>query len=153
MIKIVNQMNDIPIKLVNGVPLYLKDVGRAVDSTMIQTNIVRINDQRAVYLPIMKQAGANTIQVIDGIKKVIPKLIGLPKELTVKLLFDQSLYIRQAIQTLEHEGLLGGGLACLMVLLFLGSLRSTMVVALAIPLSVTAAFVFLYFTGQTVNVM
>ncbi|MGH7410122.1 MAG: efflux RND transporter permease subunit, partial [Candidatus Methylomirabilis sp.] len=153
MIRIVEQMNDIPVKVVNGVPVLLKDVARAVDSTTIQGNVVRINGRRAVYLPIMKQAGANTIQVIDGIKETLPKLIGLPKELTVNLIFDQSLYIRQAIQTLEHEGLLGGGLACLMVLLFLGSLRSTVIIALAIPLSILAAFVLLYFTGHTVNVM
>lgn len=153
MIKVVDQMNEIPIKMVNGVPLYLRDVGKAVDSTMVQINIVRINGNRAVYLPIMKQAGANTLQVIDGIKEVIPKLIGVPKDLTVKLLFDQSLYIRQAIHTLEHEGLLGGGLACLMVLLFLGSLRYTIIIAMAIPLSVTAAFIGLYFTGHTVNIM
>ncbi|MGH7429072.1 MAG: efflux RND transporter permease subunit, partial [Candidatus Methylomirabilaceae bacterium] len=153
MIQLMEQMNDIPVKVVNGVPVLLKDVARAADSTIIQTNIVRINGRRAVYLPIMKQAGANTIQVIDGIKENLPKLIGLPKELTVKLIFDQSLYIRQAIRTLEEEGLLGGGLACLMVLLFLGSLRSTLIIALAIPLSILAAFVLLYFTGHTVNVM
>ena len=153
MIKIVEQMNDIPVKVVGGVPIMLKDVARAADSTIIQTNIVRINGHRAVYLPIMKQAGANTIQVIDGIKATLPKLIGLPEDLTVNLIFDQSLYIRQAIQTLEEEGLLGGGLACLMVLLFLGSLRSTVIIALAIPLSILAAFVLLYFTGHTVNVM
>ncbi len=153
MIQIVDQMNEIPIKVVNGVPVFLKDVGRAVDSTMIQSNIVRINGHRAVYLPVMKQAGANTLRVIDGIKEVLPKLIGIPKDLIVKLLFDQSLYIRQAIQTLEHEGLLGGGLACLMVLLFLGSLRYTLIIALAIPLSVTAAFIGLYFTGHTINIM
>lgn len=153
MIKVVDQMNDIPIKMVNGVPLFLRDVGKAVDSTMIQTNVVRINGNRAVYLPIMKQAGANTIAVIDGIKDVLPKLINIPKDLAVKLLFDQSLYIRQAIKTVEHEGLLGGGLACLMVLLFLGSLRSTLIVAMAIPLSVTAAFIGLYFTGHSVNIM
>ncbi|MEK6617420.1 MAG: efflux RND transporter permease subunit, partial [Nitrospirota bacterium] len=153
MIKIVEQMNEIPVKMVNGVPVVLKDVGRAADSTMIQGNIVRINGHRAVYLPIMKQAGANTIQVIDGIRATVPKLIGLPEDLSVKLIFDQSLYIRQAIQTLEEEGLLGGGLACVMVLLFLGSLRSTLIIALAIPLSVTAALIALYFTGHTVNVM
>src|SRR5512146_471905 len=153
MIKIVEQMNDIPLKLVNGGPITLRDVGQAVDSTMIQTNVVRIDSHRAVYLPIMKQAGANTIQVIDGIKTVLPNLIGLPRELSVKLLFDQSVYIRQAIQTLEHEGLLGGGLACLMVLIFLASLRSTLIIALALPLSIMAAFVLLYFTGQSVNVM
>lgn len=153
MIKIVEQMNEIPIKVVNGVPVFLKDVGQAVDSTMIQTNIVRINGRRAVYLPIMKQAGANTLRVIDGLKEALSHLIGIPKEITVKLLFDQSLYIRQAIRTLEHEGLLGGGLACLMVLLFLGNLRYTLIIALAIPLSVTAAFIGLYFTGHTINIM
>ncbi|HET6674517.1 MAG TPA: efflux RND transporter permease subunit, partial [Nitrospiraceae bacterium] len=153
MIKVVGQMNDIPIKVVNGVPVFLRDVGKAVDSTMVQVNVVRINGNRAVYLPILKQAGANAIQVIDGVKQVLPHLVGIPADLTVKLLFDQSLYIRQAIQTLEHEGLLGGGLACLMVLLFLGSLRSTLVIALAIPLSVTAAFIGLYFTGHSINIM
>ncbi len=153
MVKVVEHMNEIPIAVVNGVPLLLKDVGRAVDSTMIQTNVVRINGRRAVYEPILKQAGANTIQVIDGVRSVLPKLIGLPKDLVVKLIFDQSLYIRRAITTLEHEGLMGGGLACLMVLMFLGSLRYTLVIALAIPLSVTAAFVGLYFTGHTINIM
>lgn len=153
MIKVVDQMNDIPIKIVNGVPVFLKDVGKASDSTMIQTNVVRINGHRAVYIPIMKQAGANTLRVIDGVKEKMLKLIGLPKELAVKMIFDQSLYIRQAIRTLEHEGLMGGGLACLMVLLFLGSLRSTLVIALAIPLSVTAAFIGLHFTNHTVNIM
>ncbi len=153
MIRVVEQMNDIPIKIVNGVPVFLKDVGKAADSTMIQTNVVRINGHRAVYIPIMKQAGANTLRVIDGVKEKLRKLIGLPKELVVKMIFDQSLYIRQAITTLEHEGLLGGGLACVMVLLFLGSLRSTLVIALAIPLSVTAAFIGLYFTDHTVNIM
>lgn len=153
MIKIVEQMNEIPVKMVNGVPVVLKDVGRVADSTMIQGNVVRINGRRAVYLPIMKQAGANTIQVIDGIKATLPKLIGLPQDLTVKLIFDQSLYIRQAIQTLEEEGLLGGGLACFMVLLFLGSLRFTVIITLAIPLSIVAAFIALYFTGHSVNIM
>lgn len=153
LIQFIEQINEIPVKIVNGVPVLLKDVGRAADSTMIQGNVVRINGQRAVYLPIMKQAGANTIQVIDGIRESLSKLLGLPKDLAVKLIFDQSLYIRQAIQTLEHEGLLGGGLACLMVLLFLGSLRYTFIIALAIPISILAAFVLLYFTGHTVNVM
>lgn len=153
MIKLVDDMNHIPIKVVNGVPVTLAEVGRAVDSTMIQSNVVRINGNRSVYLPILKQAGANTLQVIDGVKEALPKLLGLPKDLSVKLIFDQSLYVRQAIKTLEHEGLLGGGLACLMILLFLGSVRYTIVIALAIPISVLAAFVLLYFTGQTVNLM
>ena len=153
MIKLVDDMNKIPIKVENGAPITVGDVGKAVDSSMIQSNIVRINGRRAVYLPILKQAGANTLQVIDGIKAGLPKLLGLPKDLSVKLIFDQSLYVRQSIETLEHEGLLGGGLACLMVFLFLGSLRYTLVVAMAIPISILASFVLLYFTGHTVNLM
>ncbi len=153
MIKLVEEMNQIPIKMMNGVTVTLAEVGRAVDSTMIQSNIVRINGNRSVYLPILKQAGANTLQVIDGVKDALPKLLGLPKDVAVKLIFDQSLYVRQAIKTLEHEGLLGGALACLMILIFLGSFRYTLVIALAIPLSVLAAFVLLYFTGQSVNLM
>lgn len=153
MIQVVDQMNNIPIKIQNGAPVTLREVGKAVDSEMIQTNVVRINGRRAVYVPIMKQAGANTLAVIDGVKEKLTTLIGLPPDLDVRLIFDQSLYIRQAIRTLEHEGLMGGGLACLMVLLFLGSLRYTVIIAMAIPLSVTAAFVGLYFTGQTVNLM
>jgi len=153
MIKIVDNMNDIPIKIVNGTPITLRDVGKAVDSTMIQTNVVRIDGRRAVYIPVMKQAGANTLAVVDGVRATLPKLIGLPANLDVKLIFDQSLYIRQSIKTLEDEGLMGGGLACLMVLLFLGSLRYTVIIALAIPLSVTAAFIGLYFTGHTINIM
>lgn len=153
MIKLVEHMNDIPIKVVNGVPVYLRDVGVAADSTAITTNVVRINGKRAVYLPIMKQAGANTVAVIDGIKEALPKLVGLPKDLLVELISDQSLYIRQAITTLEHEGLMGAGLACLMVLIFLGSFRYTLIIALALPLSILGAFVLLYFTGQTINIM
>jgi multidrug efflux pump subunit AcrB len=153
LIQVVDRMNDIPIKVINGIPLQLKDVAKAVDSTMIQGNVVRVNGNRAVYLPIQKQAGANTIAVMDGVKKTLPNLLGLPDDFLVKLLFDQSLYIRQAIQTLQEEGLIGGGLACLMVLLFLGSLRATLLIALAVPLSILAAFTLLYLTGQSVNVM
>ena len=153
MIQVVDRMNEIPIKVQHGVPIRLGDVGKAVDSTMIQGNVVRVNSKRAVYLPILKQAGANTIAVMDGVKEGLPKLIGLPADFTVKLLFDQSLYIRQAIHTLQDEGLIGGGLACLMVLLFLGNLRATLIIALAVPLSILAAFIQLSLAGQSVNVM
>lgn len=153
LIQVVDRMNEIPIKVEHGVPIRLGDVGKAVDSTMIQGNVVRVNGKRAVYLPILKQAGANTIAVMDGVKEGITKLIGLPADFTVKLLFDQSLYIRQAIHTLQDEGLIGGGLACLMVLLFLGSLRATLIIALAVPLSILAAFIQLNLAGQSVNVM
>src|SRR5256712_811070 len=149
----VKEMNDFPIKVVNGVPVYLKDVGTAADSTAVQVNVVRVNGRRSVYVPILKQAGANTLAVLDGIREVLPKLKGIPADLEVKLIFDQSLYIRQALATVEHEMLLGGGLACVMILLFLGSVRSMLIIALAIPLSITTALVLLYFTGHTINIM
>ena len=152
-VSVVTQMNDFPVKVVNGVPTYLKDVGKAADSTAIQMNIVRVNGRRAVYVPLLKQAGANTLAVLDGVRAALPKLKGIPSDVEIKLLFDQSIYIRQALATVQHEMLLGGGLACLMVLLFLGSVRSMLIIALAIPLSITAAFVLLYFTGQTINIM
>jgi multidrug efflux pump subunit AcrB len=152
-VSIVKDMNNIPVKVMNGVPVFLKDVGTAADSTQVQVNVVRVNGRRSVYVPILKQAGANTLKVIDGIREALPKLKGIPADLEVKLLFDQSLYIRQAIATVQHEMLLGGGLACLMILLFLGSVRSMLIIALAIPLSIASAFVLLYFTGHTINIM
>jgi multidrug efflux pump subunit AcrB len=150
---LVEEMNDFPVKVVNGVPLFLKDVGTAADSTAVQVNIVRVNGRRSVYVPILKQAGANTLKVIDGIREALPKLKGIPADLELKLLFDQSVYIRQAIATVQHEMLLGGGLACVMILLFLGSVRSMLIIALAIPLSIATAFVLLFFTGHTINIM
>src|SRR5437667_86564 len=152
-VSLVKEMNDFPVKVMNGVPIYLKDVGTAADSTAVQVNIVRVNGRRSVYVPILKQAGANTLAVLDGVREALPKLKGLPADLEVQLLFDQSLYIRQALATVEHEMLLGGGLACVMILLFLGSVRSMLFMWLAIPLSITSALVLLYFTGHTINIM
>jgi len=152
-VKLVGEMNQFPVRVVNGAPVFVKDVGTVADSTAVQVNVVRVNGRRSVYIPILKQAGANTLAVLDGIREILPKLKGLPKDMEAKLVFDQSLYIRQAIATVEHEMLLGGGLACVMVLLFLGSLRYTFIIALAIPLSITAAFIGLYFSGHTVNIM
>src|SRR6266849_1957296 len=152
-VSLVKEMNDFPIKVVNGVPVYLKDVGTAADSTAVQVNVVRVNGRRSVYVPILKQAGANTLAVIDGVREALPKLKGIPADLEIKLLFDQSLYIRQSIGTVQKELLLGGGLACLMILVFLGSVRSMLIIALAIPISIATAFVLLYFTGHTINIM
>ena len=146
-------LNEIPIKVVNGVPLFIKDVATAADSFSTQTNAVRVNGHRAVYIPILKQAGANTIAVIDGMRETVKQLTGLPENVEVKLIFDQSIYIRNAITSLQSEGMLGASLACLMILLFLGSIRSMFVIALTIPLSIATAFVLLYMTGHTINIM
>ena len=152
-VSLVEEMNDFPIKVTNGIPVFLKEVGTASDSTSVQVNVVRANGRRSVYVPILKQAGANTLKVIDGIRETLPKLKGIPGDLELKLIFDQSSYIRQSITTVQHEMLLGGGLACLMILVFLGSFRSMLIIALAIPISIASAFVLLYFTGHTINIM
>ncbi len=152
-VSLVKEMNDFPVKVVNGAPVFLKDVGTAADSTAVQVNVVRVNGHRSVYVPILKQAGANTLAVIDGIREALPKLKGIPADLELKLLFDQSRYIRESIGTVQEELLLGGGLACLMILVFLGSFRSMLIIALAIPISIATAFVLLYFTGHTINIM
>ncbi len=152
-VSLVKEINDFPVKVINGVPVFVKDLGTASDSTSVQVNVVRANGRRSVYVPILKQAGANTLKVIDGVRETLPKLKGIPGDLELKLIFDQSNYIRQSILTVEHEMLLGGGLACLMILVFLGSFRSMLIIALAIPISIASAFVLLYFTGHTINIM
>lgn len=153
LIDVVEKINDIPIKVANGTPILVRDIGTAADSSAIQTSIVRVNGREATYLPITRQEGANTLEVTDGIRKKLPKLTEIPAGATVKFIYDQSLYIRQAIANLQKEGILGAGLAGLMIFLFLRSVKAALVVGLAIPLSLTVALVALYLTGQTVNIM
>jgi multidrug efflux pump subunit AcrB len=113
---------------------------------------VRINGQRGVYLRVLKQPGANTIAVVDAIREGMPKLRGVPPNVKLAISFDQSHYIRSAVSALEHEAAFGGLLAVLVILVFLVSLRATGIIGVAIPLSIMATFVLLYFTGQTLNV-
>ncbi|MCE9537374.1 MAG: efflux RND transporter permease subunit, partial [Nitrospirae bacterium] len=153
LIEAVDKINDIPIKIVNGTPIFVRDIGTAADSAAIQTSVVRVNGREATYLPITRQEGANTLEVTDGIRAKLTKLTEIPAGTTVKFIYDQSLYIRQAIANLQKEGLLGAVLAGLMIYLFLSSMKAALVVGLAIPLSLTAALVALYLTGQSVNIM
>ena len=110
-----DKINDIPIKIVNGTPVLIRDIGTAADSAAVQTSIVRVNGREATYIPITRQEGANTLEVTDGIRAKLTKLTEIPSGTTVKFLYDQSLYIRQAIANLQKEGLLGAGLAGLMI--------------------------------------
>jgi multidrug efflux pump subunit AcrB len=153
LIEAVDKINDIPIKIVNGTPIFVRDIGTAADSAAIQTSIVRVNGREATYIPITRQEGANTLEVTNGIRAKLPKLTEIPAGTTVKFIYDQSLYIRQAIANLQKEGLLGAVLAGLMIFLFLSSIKAALVVGLAIPLSLTAALIALYLTGQSVNIM
>ncbi|HTO68264.1 MAG TPA: efflux RND transporter permease subunit [Myxococcota bacterium] len=148
------QTNDVPIKVGAGqAPVFVRDVGQAADAAQIQQNVVRIDGQRSVYVPILKQGNANTIAVVDGVRSLLPKLVGLPDGMKLDSIFDQSGYIRQAIESLEHEAGLAAVLASLVILLFLGSFKSTVAIFLSIPLSLLAAAFGLYMNGSTINVM
>jgi len=128
------------------------DVATVEDGIADQSNIVRVNGQRGVYLRVLKQPGANTIDTVDAVRAALPNLRGVPENVKLQISFDQSKYIRAAIAALEHEAAQGGLLAIAVILVFLVSIRATGIVAVAIPLSIVATFILLYFSGQTLNV-
>jgi multidrug efflux pump subunit AcrB len=130
----------------------VSDVAEVEDGTADQNEIVRINGQRGVYIRVLKQPGGNTIGVVDSVRAAMPNLRGIPANVHLAISFDQSTYIRSAVAALQHEAIQGGLLAIAVILFFLVSLRATGIVAVAIPLSIVATFVLLYFTGQTLNV-
>jgi multidrug efflux pump subunit AcrB len=149
-----DQLNKIPVKTVGSSWVSVEDLGKAEDSNQIQYNLVRVDGQRSVYLPIMKQGGdTNTIDVVNGIRDMIGHLFDIPKQLKATVVFDQSAFVKEAIKTLLHEGLIGLLLTSLMILVFLGSLRATSAVFLSIPLSALATFVVLYMMDSTINTM
>ena len=150
----VDDLNSIPIKTVGARWVTVGDIGHAEDANQIQYNIVRVDGQPSVYLPIMKQGGdTNTIAVVDGIRDALPKLYNIPQQLIRTVVFDQSAFVKEAIDTLVHEGLIGLALTSLMILIFLGSLRATSAVFLSIPLSAVTTFVVLNLMGSTINTM
>lgn len=167
MVHKVDDLNHVVVKMDGGKPVYVSDVGEVKDTAAIQTNVVRIargpswEGKRQVFIPIFRRPGANTIEAVDGVKERIPEFQSrLPvKEgradsgLNLDVVADQSVFVRQAISNLAWEGVLGGVLACLMVLVFIGSVRSTVVIALTIPLSALIAVAALYFTGNSLNSM
>jgi HAE1 family hydrophobic/amphiphilic exporter-1 len=149
-----DQLGKIPLKVKGNSWVTVNDVGKAEDSHQIQSNIVRIDGQRSAYIPIMKQGGdTNTIAVVDGVRELTKHLYDIPKQMKTSIVFDQSVYVKEAIRTVLHEGALGLVLTSLMILIFLGSFRATSAVLLSIPLSALAAFVVLAMMGGTVNTM
>ena len=147
-------INSMPLKTVGQSSVLVGDVGKAVDAQAIQTNIVRVDGQPSVYLPILKQGGdTNTIAVVDGIREALKNLVDIPKQLKTRVVFDQSQFVKTAIDNLIHEGAIGLLLTGVMILLFLGSLRATAAVFLSIPLSALAAFLAISAGGGTVNTM
>ncbi|HZZ07496.1 MAG TPA: efflux RND transporter permease subunit [Candidatus Binataceae bacterium] len=149
-----DNINDVPVKVGQGQePVYVRDIGHAEDAAAIQQNIVRIDGQRSVYIPVLKQSGANTISIVDGVEKTLPKITGMPKGMKLQAIFSQSTYILDAIDALEHEAVMGAVLASLMILIFLGSSRSTFAIFLSIPLSILAGAFGLMMGGSTINIM
>jgi multidrug efflux pump subunit AcrB len=149
----VKDIDKVPIKVHHGQPVYIKDVAQAKDSYRIQTNPVRIDGRKSVYIPLLKQEGANTVKVVDATRAAIKTFYGLPKSLKLDLIFDQSVYIKDSVSSLEREGIIGILLTALMILVFLGNFRSTFIIATSIPLSLLSGVAMLNGTNQTVNIM
>jgi HAE1 family hydrophobic/amphiphilic exporter-1 len=148
------EMNDVPLKAIGNNVLRFADVGHAEDSSAIQYNIVRVDGQKSVYLPILKQGGnSNTIQIVNGVRDRIKNLLDVPSSLVSTVVFDQSQYVKTAVANVLREGGIGLVLTAVMILIFLGSVRGTISVLLSIPISCLAAFLLLNATGSTINTM
>ncbi len=147
-------LNGIPLKTEGQKSVFIADIGDAVDGSYLQYNIVRVNGQNSVYVPIQKQGGdTNTIAVVSGIRKAIQTLRDIPTQLKTHVVFDQSVFVKQAISTVMREGGVGVLLTAVMILVFLGSLRATAAVFLSIPLSVLIAFFILHGAGRSIDSM
>src|SRR6202040_2359617 len=150
----VEELNSIPVKTVGQRWVPVSEIGEAKDSSQLQYNIVRIDGQKSASIPIMKQGGdSNTLEVVSSVRELVGHLFDVPRQLKTDIAFDQSVFVREAIATVLHEGAIGLVLTSLMILVFLGSMRATGAVLLSIPLSVMAAAVALYMMGSTINTM
>ena len=147
-------LNNIPVKFANGATVFVKDIGQVRDAYAVQQNIVRIAGQRSVLLSVIKNGNASTTAVVDGVKKqLVVSRQAAPAGMQIRELFDQSVFVKEALQALLREGAIAAVLTALMIVLFLGSWRSTVVVMVAIPLSILSSLIVLYFLGETINTM
>jgi len=152
--EVVTALNDLPMRSTDGRTVYLRDVAHVRDGFSVQTNIVHANGKRGVLVSILKMGSSSTLEVVANIKKALPGILAtLPKELEVTPLFDQSLFVRAAVEGVIKEAAIAAGLTGLMILLFLGSWRSTLIVVVSIPLSILVSIIVLGALGQTMNVM
>jgi multidrug efflux pump subunit AcrB len=152
--EVVSALNNVPIKTVNGAPVYMKDVAQVRDGYQVQTNIVRTDGNPSALLTILRHGGASTLDVVSGVKKLLPAVAAtLPPALQIKPLFDQSLFVRASVSGVVREATIAAILTGLMILLFLGSWRSTLIVCISIPLSILTSLIVLGFLGETINVM
>ena len=147
-------LNDIPIKVVNGATVFVKDVGQIHDGWLVQQNVVRKDGQRSVLLSIIKNGNASTLRVVNAVRDALKTIrAAAPAGMHIDELFDQSVFVKQSIVGVLREGAIAAGLTALMILLFLGSWRSTLVVMTSIPLAILSSLVVLYFLGETINTM
>ena len=150
----VEGLNNLPIRAVNGAVVFVRDVAQVRDGFSVQANIVSAGNRRASLLTVLKGGGASTIDVVRRVKEILPKIQAtLPKELEIATLFDQSIFVKAAIDGVVREALIAAGLTALMILIFLGSWRSTVIVATSIPLSILTSLIILWFFGYTINIM
>ncbi len=150
----VEDLNNVPIKTVGSSWVTVGDIGQAKDASQLQYNIVRIDGQKSADIPIMKSGGdSNTIQVVQDVRALVAKLFDMPAQLKTDIVFDQSVFVKNALTTVLHEGAIGLALTSLMILLFLGSMRATGAVLLSIPISILATLVVLYMMDSTINTM
>jgi CzcA family heavy metal efflux pump len=152
--EIVEELNNIPLKQVKGAIVYMRDVAQVRDGFSVQNNVVRQNGRRSALLTVLKTGTASTLTIIDRVRTTLKRIMTtLPTDLNITEMFDQSLFVRAAIQGVVQEALIAAGLTALMILLFLGSWRSTVIVCISIPLSILTSLIVLKFLGQTINVM
>ncbi|MBS0235059.1 MAG: efflux RND transporter permease subunit [Proteobacteria bacterium] len=150
----IDALGDLPIKAVNGAMVYIRDVAHVRDGNPPQQNIVHVNGNRSVLLSVLKNGAVSTLDIIQGIKDKVKEIKpSLPDALTISFLGDQSIFVRAAVQNVIHEGVLAAALTSLMILLFLGSFRSTLIIATSIPLAVLASVAMLSALGETLNIM
>lgn len=152
--KAVDELNDLPIKTVNGATIYIRDVAHVRDGFVPQVNMVRVDGQRATLMTIQKTGNTSTLDIIDRIKALMPQIRdSAPPELNIRALADQSLFVRASIDDVVREGVIAAALTALMILLFLGNWRSTLIITISIPLSVLSSIIVLSALGETINIM
>src|SRR5712692_7956999 len=150
----VTELNDLPVKTVNGATIYMRDVAHIRDGFAPQTNIVRANGQRGVLMAVYKTGSASTLDIVGRVKETIQNYMSsLPESLHVTMFFDQSLFVRASIQGVLREGLIAACLTAIMILLFLGNWKSTLIIAVSIPLSILVSVLLLSALNETINIM
>ena len=150
----IDDLNNIPLKVENGATVFVKDVGQVRDGSAVQQNIVRTDGRRSVLLSVIKNGNASTLDVVNGVREALKVArAGAPAGLEIQELFDQSVFVKSSVEGVLREGAIAAGLTALMILIFLGSWRSTLVVMISIPLAILASLIALYFLGETLNTM